>query len=237
MSTAMSGSGAAETTPATTSATTSEHLRWSRSEGDPYRYGVYLLPDPRTALAVTTATGAVRAQYGLVSAGAFPPHVTLVGSQHWGLDEARAVQVLDAALTGRSAVTAHNSGVRPLGAGWVYDWHLLPDGSPNPPLVALADAVDAAVAPLRRPASHPPSNDVRAESWHAHLSLASHDLYDRADLREEVGHFLRGLSLDVPATVVADRVALYRTASDDWSGRWWRSLTWEHVRTWRLRRD
>lgn len=218
----------------TTTTIASEHLRWSRSEGDPYRYGVYLLPDPRTALAVTTATTAVRAQYGLLSAGAFPPHVTLVGSQHWGLAESEALEAIDTALAGRTAVVVHNSGVQPLGAGWVYDWHLLADGSPNPELVALADAVEAAVAPLRRPASSPPSNDVHAETWHAHLSLASHDLHDRADLREEVGEFLRGLPLDAPEAVVADRVALYRTASDDWSGRWWRSLTWEHLRTWRL---
>lgn len=224
------------TTTTTTPAIATEHLRWSRSEGDPYRYGVYLMPDPRTALAVTTATTAVRAQYGLLSAGAFPPHVTLVGSQHWGLGEARAVEVLDAALSARPAVRVHSRGVQRLGAGWVVDWHLLPDGSPNPEVVALADAVEAAVTPLRRPASSPPSNDVHHETWHAHLSLASHDLHDRADLREEVGEFLRGLPLDLPGAVVADRVALYRTASDDWSGRWWRSLTWEHLRTWRLAR-
>jgi hypothetical protein len=32
-----------------------------------------------------------------------------------------------------------------------------------------------------------------------------------------------------------DTVALYRTRSDDWTGRWWTTLTWEHVHTWRLR--
>ena len=41
------------------------------------RYGVFLRPDPATSVAVTQITGQLRAQYGLVSAGAFPPHVTL----------------------------------------------------------------------------------------------------------------------------------------------------------------
>jgi hypothetical protein len=37
------------------------------------RYGVFFTPDARTSAAVTTITGLVRAQFGLVSAGAFPP--------------------------------------------------------------------------------------------------------------------------------------------------------------------
>ncbi len=32
-----------------------------------------------------------------------------------------------------------------------------------------------------------------------------------------------------------DTVTLYRTTSEDWTGRWWRTLQWEHLRTWRLR--
>jgi hypothetical protein len=42
---------------------------------------------PRTSAAVTTITGLARAQFGLVSAGAFPPHVTLAGSLPLRVDE------------------------------------------------------------------------------------------------------------------------------------------------------
>ncbi len=45
-----------------------------------FRFGVFLRPDPKTCAAVTQITGQLRAQYGLISAGAFPPHVTLAGS-------------------------------------------------------------------------------------------------------------------------------------------------------------
>jgi hypothetical protein len=45
------------------------------------RYGVFLTPDPATCAAVSTVTGLIRAQYGFVSAAAFPPHATLAGSQ------------------------------------------------------------------------------------------------------------------------------------------------------------
>jgi hypothetical protein len=57
----------------------------------------------------------------------------------------------------------------------------------------------------------------------------------RPDLIEEVGEFLRGLPVEPSARFAGDTVALYRTRSDDWTGRWWTTLTWEHVHTWRLR--
>jgi hypothetical protein len=50
------------------------------SQPDEIRYGVFLMPDAKTSAAVTSITGFVRAQFGLVSATRFPPHVTLAGS-------------------------------------------------------------------------------------------------------------------------------------------------------------
>ena len=44
------------------------------------RHGVFLQPEAQTSAAVTTITTYLRAQYGIVSAGRFPPHVTLAGS-------------------------------------------------------------------------------------------------------------------------------------------------------------
>jgi hypothetical protein len=50
------------------------------SQPDDIRYGVFLMPDAKTSAAVASITGFVRAQFGLVSAKRFPPHVTLAGS-------------------------------------------------------------------------------------------------------------------------------------------------------------
>lgn len=63
-----------------------------RDVGDSFRCGVHLRPDARTCHAVTTATAQLRARYGFVSAGAFPPHATLVGTQHLGRDEEAVVR-------------------------------------------------------------------------------------------------------------------------------------------------
>ncbi|WP_380174835.1 heme utilization protein [Kineococcus sp. DHX-1] len=205
-----------------------------REAGDPFRYGVYLRPDPATCLAVTTVTAQVRAQYGFVSAGAFPPHATLVGSQHVGRDEAALERALDEALRDRPGFAVHNAGVRPLGIGYVYDVHHRQDGSVNADLLDLASAVDAAVAPLRVPMANPKENVFDPASFNAHLSLVSHDLYERPDLAAEVGAYVGELPVSFSREFRGDTVTLYRTTSEDWTGRWWRTLQWEHLRTWRL---
>ncbi|WP_414171699.1 hypothetical protein [Clavibacter tessellarius] len=92
--------------------------------------------------------------------------------------------------------------------------------------------------PRRRPV--PPTHGlpgaplVRPRALPRAPLLASHDLLVRPDLHDEVGDFIRGLEQPVPDGFLGDTVVMYRTASPDWSGRWWTTLTWEHVRTWTL---
>lgn len=203
--------------------------------GDPYRYGIYLRPDPHTCWAVTTITAQLRAQYGFVSAAAFPPHATLVGSQHLGRNEEAIVDAVSAALAGRTSFDVHNSGIRPQKIGFVYDIHHLEDGvTANLEMLELAVAVDGAVTPLRIPAADPAPNTFERATYRAHLSLASHDLYARADLSAEVHDYLLALPIEVPKSFTANTVTLYRTRSDDWSGRWWRTLECEHLHSWQL---
>ena len=60
--------------------------------------------------------------------------------------------------------------------------------------------------------------------WHAHLSLASHDLVEPPDLRHEVWSYTAGLPIPVPQRFTAEIVALYRLAHHSWSGPWWTRL-------------
>lgn len=209
--------------------------RFGRAPGDPFRYGVYLRPDPATCAAVTAVTAQLRAQYGIVSAGAFPPHATLVGSQHITAAPEAIVAAVTEGIAGIEAFPVNNAGIRDLGIGFVYDVHHECDGStPNRALVELAAAVDKAVAPLGTVAANPAEHRFDRAGFHAHLSLASHDLYERPDLRDEVGEYARALPVSHPGRFDGDTVTLYRTRSEDWAGRWWRTLTWEHLHTWRL---
>ncbi|HEY5820966.1 MAG TPA: 2'-5' RNA ligase family protein [Propionibacteriaceae bacterium] len=201
---------------------------------DLLRYGVFLRPDPITSLGVTTITGALRAQFGLVSAGAFPPHVTLVGSLPLAVPEDELAATLAATLVGWSGFEVQNRGVRPLSNAVVYDVHEL-DGAPNPGLIQLVTEVDAAVRPLLDPDAPGLAADLhRPDRWWGHLSLASHELDTRLDLHDEVLAFARDLDLSVPAEFRADTIDLYRFAHPTWDGSWWRAMTWEHVKSWRL---
>ena len=204
------------------------------------RYGVFLVPDPRVCAAVTAVTTQIEAQYGLVSARAFPPHVTLAGSLPLAGEPTAALATLLAALdgvaAGRSGFPLACSGIAMLGNSVVYDVHSLA-GATNPALLDLVAAVDAGVTPLLGPTERGSlAADVRRPGdWHGHLSLASHELDERPDLRDEVLAYARALDVPVPATSRAAVLALYRFDHPDWRGRWWTDLRWTHVRSWHLR--
>jgi hypothetical protein len=199
-----------------------------------FRFGVFLRPDPKTCAAVTQITSQLRAQYGLVSANAFPPHITLAGSLPVVVPLAELIQLIGFVLRRVRAFPVHNAGVRRLADSAIaYDVSTL-DGSPNKQLVALAGAVDSVVRPLLGPSSTLPPSLYEQDQWIAHISLVSHEFRVRADLREEVEDYVNGLGVTPPSSFTADTVMLYRFAHNTWAGSWWRDMRWDHVRSWRL---
>jgi hypothetical protein len=202
---------------------------------DQLRYGVFLRPDPRTSTAVTTVTALVRAQYGFVSAGAFPPHVTLAGSLPIAVSEQELIDRLGQRLDPVPSFEVENNGVRRLPvSSVVYGVHEL-DGAPNDALVELAALVEEVISPLLWPAPGLEADRYRPERWSGHFSLASHEMLEREDLRDEVEEFIRGLDVTPPTRWRAEVVTLYRLCRPDWIGPWWETFRWQHVRSWRLR--
>jgi 2'-5' RNA ligase superfamily len=200
------------------------------------RYGVFVRPDPVTCAAVTRITAQLRAQYGLLSAGAFPPHATLAGS----LPLARGSEALLAAISDvllpAEAVEVRNAGLRRLDGGLVFAIDDDVAGSPTGPLADLAAAVSAAARPRL---AHVPPGQLPADvhppgTWIGHLSLASHDLVARPDLMEEVEAYVRELCVEYPTRFCADIVAVYCFEHPSWTGAWWRDMQWRHLRSWRL---
>jgi hypothetical protein len=198
-----------------------------------FRFGVFLRPDPKTCAAVTQITGQLRAQYGLVSAAAFPPHVTLAGSLPVVVPLAELIQLIGFVLRRAPAFTVQNLGIRRLGEALAYDLSSL-DGSPNRQLNDLAGAVDSVVRPLLGPSGSLDPDLYEPDRWVPHISLVSHELRIRGDLREEIEDYINGLGVISPASFIADTVMLYRFAHNTWTGSWWRDMRWEHVRSWRL---
>jgi hypothetical protein len=200
-----------------------------------FRFGVFLRPDPKTCAAVTQVTNQLRAQYGLVSAAAFPPHITLAGSLPVAVPLAELIQLIGFVLRRMRAFSVHNLGVRQLTDSTIaFDVSTLDDGAPNKQLIALAGAVDSVVRPLLGPGGTLQPSLYEPDRWMAHISLVSHELRVRADLRDEVEDYVRGLGVMPPSSFIADTVMLYRFAHNTWTGSWWRDMRWEHVRSWRL---
>jgi hypothetical protein len=82
---------------------------------DDARYGVFLTPDAKTSAAVTTITSFVQAQFGLVSARRFPPHVTLAGSRPLAVGETELSAVVGSVAVAHRTFRTHNSASRPPG--------------------------------------------------------------------------------------------------------------------------
>ena len=202
------------------------------AELDDVRYGVFLLPDARTSAAVTMITICLRAQFGLVSAGRFPPHVTLAGSLPLAVDEARLLDAVREVAGRHGPVPVADAGLKRLwGAVLVLDVHDDVDGSPNVALLDLAVDVMDVVRPLLGPAAQLAADLHGREDWHGHLSLASHDLGERPDLIDEVEEFVRQLDEPCPAQFTATRLAVFRFHHPDWAGGWWTDFSWELVRS------
>lgn len=201
------------------------------------RYGVYLRPSPEFGRLVAEAFDVLKRQFGLREAGSYPPHVTLVGSIALdpSVSEEGFLDELDAALAGAPAITVVNGGIveRP-GDGIGYE---LGSGESSS-FTDLAGTLMNAVAPLRVY----PDGDWDAplrrrdspERYRPHLTLAGRELEGEDDLREEVHDFLVGAGFCGPSTFRGDTVTAYRLHAPAWTCDYWKSMSWEIMRSWRL---
>lgn len=194
------------------------------------RHAVFLLPDARTSAAVTRITTYLRARYGFVSAGRFPPHVTLAGSLPLAVSEADLVAAVRDVASGHRAVPMVNSGVRRL---WdsvlASDVHADGSGHADLPLVDLGVDVMEMARQRLRPAGDLPADVHERNEWHGHLSLASHDLHGQRELLHRVEHFVADLGEPVPGDFLASELGVFRLSHPSWMGDWWTDFTWQLV--------
>lgn len=197
------------------------------------RYGIFLRPDPVTCWAVTQITLAIRQQFGLVSAGAFPPHATLIGNLRTDATEDELVEALTPVFTGRAPFTVYNNGVERRG-GLTYEYDVNLDEartSPNAELGAVAADVAAAVAPLSIDVDDYLVPRVSEYRFAGHLGLASHELRVNPLLSDEIGEFIAGLPIAPAESFDARWFSLFEFRSN-WDGSWWENLQWRHIRSW-----
>ena len=197
------------------------------------RYGIYLRPDPRTCWIQAQISVALRQQFGLVSAAAFPPHATLVGNLRTDLHAEQIINLLNPIFESTQTFPVHNKGIERSKSAWLYNVDETPEGERNEALLAIAEAVIAAVKPHALPMTDHLVSDLDEYRFWGHLSLASHDLLVNPTLSDEVGEFIAALPLEPPATFEARYFSLFSFEAD-WQNEWWHSLTWKHLHSWRL---
>lgn len=203
-----------------------------RTEPVERRFGLFLRPDPVTCRQLSEIVRLLWAQFGLRSAAAFPPHVTLLGSMSLESPPGALINAVDPVLKAAPRFTVHNAGLTVLDGSLVYDMHLLPDGSVNADLVELRSRL---VEAARGVAQVPCDTDTApwdSTSFRAHLSVANHELRVEPWRLAEVGEFVRGLGVSMPACFEADTFALVETQSVSFATRWWEDLTWQHLHSW-----
>jgi len=142
---------------------------------------MFLRPDPRTCWHITQATSALRAQFGFISAGAFPPHATLIGNQFTEHGESDLTTVIDPVLSSLTAFPVYNSGLarRTNNGHTTYEFNINLDPTttlPNVELDRVAKAVKAAVLPLSKTVRDRFSTPVGDYEFAGHLGIASHEL-------------------------------------------------------------
>jgi len=196
------------------------------------RYGIYLRPDPATCWAVTQITQALRAQFGIVSASAFPPHATLIGNLATDATVSEIIDALTPVFAATRTFTVYNKGVVVHGDGFEYDINLSADlDSVNTQLSGLAQEVKRAILSLSRPVDDFLVTPVVDYEFAGHLGLASHDLMVDNHLTEEVGDFIADLPIAVPSSFEARWFSLFEFRAD-WNSHWWKDMSWRHMMSW-----
>jgi hypothetical protein len=198
------------------------------------RYGIFLRPDPATCWNVTQVTSALNRQFGLVSAGAFPPHATIIGNLATRAAESDIISALDLVFEEVQPLPVYNAGVVRTDAGTlIYDVDLDASGTQrNELLNRVAATVKEAVLPLSVPVGDHLVTPIVDYVFAGHLGLASHELTVDGGLCDEVEDFIAGLPVvPPPASFVARWYSLIEFRAD-WVGNWWEHLTWRHRRSW-----
>lgn len=199
------------------------------------RYALYLRPSYKMCRAQAEVHDLLRRQYGLQAAGRFMPHATIKGFFRSEASVEGIAARFDAALAGRRAFEVFSGGVTVFGREAIaLDVHAGPDGSPNTPLLELHRAAMEAALSLVDPSCEFTREELEftKERFPAHLTLAMADIPAR--FFDEVLGFVHQAEPIGPPSFLADTLHMFAFRSDEWGGRWWETLRWELLRSWRL---
>lgn len=199
------------------------------------RYGVFLRPDPVTCAALSSVVTLLRHQFGLRSAAAFPPHVTILGSVAISAPPEELLKLIDPVLSGAGPIPIRNRGLAVVDGALVLDVGAGSDDGPRSDLHALRDELITVVRPLARATSDTLTAPWDTPHFRPHLSLANHEVRQEPHRLDEVHDFVRGLDVSFPAQFTGEVFALVELSAPTFEGAWWESMTWRHLHSWTRR--
>ena len=200
------------------------------------RYGLFLRPPAVLARLQAELHTLLERQFGLIAAGAFPPHMTILGHVPTRDDDDDVIQAAEKALSGVGPVRFFNRGLVEYHGGIIHDIESLEDGTPNPALLELFRRARQHLDPLRVPPRQEFKGGVTEEAgFHGHISIAAHDLALRPELWDEVYEFLAQLDVDMRGEYISTTASLYAFETQSgWDGRWWETMSWRLLSSMRL---
>lgn len=204
----------------------------------PYRYGVFLRPAPQLGLEALKAMKVAYEQFGFTAAMAYPPHTTIMGSlslkDH---NEEALTEAVDKALEGQKPIAVSTPGI--VRTPWGIAYELRDDTEDNSKLKELMGSIQKQIDPLL---SYPPLDRSVAsrrkaspDTYVPHLSIVSHDGLWFPDLADEAFEYLSEAQIGKGGNYLANYVTLYRFRSEDWTGRYWETMQWMIVKSWKLK--
>jgi 2'-5' RNA ligase len=175
----------------------------------------------------------LRRQFGLEVGGKFMPHATIMSFFRSDAPLAEIEAAIDGVVARHAPFTVTNGGPRPHGrSGVSLDVDHDASGKPNAAMRAIHEDAFAAILPLVHPDCEFAFGDWSGEQFRAHLTLAMADIPDR--FFDEILAFVEDAAPIGPREFLAEYFHLYAFLSDDWGGRWWETMSWQDLGSWRL---
>ena len=196
------------------------------------RYGFYLRPSLEMCRAQAEIHDLLERQYGLVAAGKFMPHATIKGFFASRADVTEIVAAIDSAMGEHHPFPVQNRGLYAFGtSAIVLNIHQLPGAEENQPLLEFHQSSVAKILPF----VHPNCSFTLGETsqpFLAHLTLAMADIPPQAF--DEIHEFLKTSEPIGPNHFLAEVFTLWSFRSEDWNGKWWETLKWKLIHSWKL---
>jgi len=198
--------------------------------GNETRFAFYLVPPYPIARDLAEIHTLLEKQYGFKAGGRFQAHCTIKGFFKKNDKPAGALETeLDVFLSGQKPFQVEFNHLRKKPTSIVLRIDQLNE-APNQALLRFREKVVEITRPYIAPDCDFVESDL-AQPFEGHFTLAFRDILP--DQHSRVVSWLEEAPIPTGKFLATDFHFL-EFLSDDWRGNWWKTLTWNLIKSWRL---